>query len=46
MSQLEKKKADEASAKQKAYEDNLIKQALEAQKSLNNPKPPEPPTIS
>jgi len=46
MSELEKKKADAAAARQKEYEDNLIKQALEAQKSLNNSKPTDPPTIS
>jgi len=42
MSELEKKKAEEAEAKRKAYEENLIKQALEAQKSLNNPQPQQP----
>lgn len=41
MSELEKKKAADAEAKKKEYEDNLIKQALEAHKSLNNPKPTE-----
>lgn len=42
MSELEKKKFAEAEAKRKEYEDNLIKQALEAQKLLNNPQPQQP----